>query len=346
MVSLYGYDWTREELVRRVGRMDQIAGIRLVEAADGRARGNRLLEVWTGTGLFFCVQADRALDISTCRFKGIPLAWASSAGEVHPAYYEPEGLGWLRSFAGGLLATCGLDHFGAPCSDQDEALGLHGRVSNLPAQCVGYRAHWEGEEYELEVTGEVRQARLFGENLVLRRRISTQLGSNRIRLEDVVTNEGFRPQPHMLLYHFNMGFPLVTEASRLHLEAERTEPRDAHAEAGLAEWRSIGAPTPGYVEQVFHHMPLADGDGAVHVELENPELGIGVRWAYEKATLPHLFQWKMMGEGEYVLGIEPANSGGINGRASARQMGDLPHLAPGESRRYVIDFEVVERDQR
>jgi hypothetical protein len=322
--------------------MDQVAGIKLVEAADGMERGNRMLQVWTGSGLFFCVLADRALDISACRYKGVPLAWASSVGEVHPAYYEPEGLGWLRSFQGGLLVTCGLDHFGAPTSDAGEELGLHGRVSNLPAQSVGYRTYWVEDDYELEITGEVRQTRVFGENLVLRRRISTRLGSNQIRIEDVVTNEGFAPYPHMILYHFNLGFPLVSEDTRLRLEVEQTIPRDGDAEAGLADWRNFQPPTAGYCEQVFRHVPVADDEDKVRVELENPSLGLGLRWTYDKASLPHLFQWKMMGEGTYVLGIEPANSSGIKGRAAARQSGDLPHLSPGESRHYALEVEVVE----
>jgi hypothetical protein len=93
--------------------MEQIAGIRLVEASEGRARGCRLLDVWTGSGLRFQANADRALDLSYCEFQGLPLAWRSPAGDVHPSYYEPEGLGWLRSFAGGLLTTCGLDQFGS-----------------------------------------------------------------------------------------------------------------------------------------------------------------------------------------------------------------------------------------
>jgi hypothetical protein len=342
MASLYGRHWSRQEILQRVGHMDQVAGIKLFEAADGLGRGCRMLQVWTGSGLDFTVTADRALDISTCLFKGIPLAWASSVGVVHPAHYEPEGLGWLRSFPGGLLATCGLDQFGAPSSDAGEALGLHGRAGNLPARYVGYRTYWTEDDYELEITGEVRQTRVFGENLVLRRQISTQLGSNRIRIADVVTNEGFSSQPHMILYHFNLGFPLVTQDARLHLDAEQTIPRDEDAAAGLADWSRFQPPTAGYREQVFRHVPTADEEGQVHVELENPTLGIGLRWSYDRTSLPHLFQWKMMGQGTYVLGIEPANSSGVEGRAIARQRGDLPHLEPGESRRYTLAVEVIE----
>jgi hypothetical protein len=43
--------WSRQQLIRHTGSMDQIAGIRLLEAANGIERGSRLLQVWTGSGL-------------------------------------------------------------------------------------------------------------------------------------------------------------------------------------------------------------------------------------------------------------------------------------------------------
>jgi hypothetical protein len=139
MAYLYDRDWTRQELLQHVGHMDQVAGIKLLEVTDGIERGNRLLRVWTGSGLDFDVLPDRALDISACCYKGIPLAWASPTGAVHPAFYEPGGLGWLRSFQGGLLVTCGLDQFGPPCSDAGEELGLHGRVKRRALFWVRWR---------------------------------------------------------------------------------------------------------------------------------------------------------------------------------------------------------------
>ena len=125
-----------------------------------------------------------------------------------------------------MLVTCGLDTFGRPNRDGDEEYGLHGRISNTPARSVNYSAAWVGDEYRLEVSGEVRQTRVFGENLVMRRRISTALGSNRIRVEDVVTNEGFSPQRHMILYHVNAGFPLLSEKARLKFDVSATIPSD------------------------------------------------------------------------------------------------------------------------
>lgn len=345
MVKIFEQELSKAELINRVGQMDQLAGIRLVEASEGKARGCRLLDVWTGNGLRFQVNADRALDLSAAEFRGIPLAWRSPAGDVHPAYYEPSGLGWLRSFPGGLLTTCGLDQFGLPSEDGGVGFGLHGRISNVPASQVNHRAYWDGDAYQLEITGEIRQAALFGENLVLRRKIATSLGSSSVRIEDVVTNEGFEPAPHMLLYHFNLGFPLVSEHSRLDLMALETLPRDDAARSGLADWHRFQPPTPGYREQVFIHRPVADATGIATIELVNPDLGVGLRWQYAIDDLPYLMEWKMMGAGAYVVGVEPANCDGLGGRAATRAQGGLPVLEPAESRAYRIDLAVIEVEQ-
>jgi hypothetical protein len=339
MILWQGKQWTRQELLAAVGHPDQIAGIDALEFADGRERGTRAFQVYTGSGLRYTVLADRALDITACTHNGASLAWHAPVGNVHPAYYEPHGIGWLRSFAGGLLTTCGLDQFGAPSSHGGEEYGLHGRISSTPAEQVAYRTYWSGDDYLLEISGEMRQARLFGENLVLRRRILSRLGSDIIEVHDTVTNEGFAPQPHMILYHCNLGFPLISPQSLLRIPASHTHPRDVVAQAGADTWSQFDAPTAGYAEQVFRHETIAH-DGWVQVEVENPLLSLKLQIAYPLQALPHLFQWKMMGQGAYVLGIEPANSSAIQGRAAAHSSGDLPVLQPGESAAYQLRFTV------
>jgi hypothetical protein len=53
MPSINGAAMTRRELMRRVGRLDQVAGVRLVTLGDGIERGVRVLEFSTGTGFAF-----------------------------------------------------------------------------------------------------------------------------------------------------------------------------------------------------------------------------------------------------------------------------------------------------
>ena len=49
--ALFKANYNQSELMRRVGRLEQVAGVRLVTAGDGIERGVRLLEFRTGTGL-------------------------------------------------------------------------------------------------------------------------------------------------------------------------------------------------------------------------------------------------------------------------------------------------------
>jgi hypothetical protein len=344
MTHIYQRDWSRRDLERYTGSMDQVAGIRPLEAADGLERGGRLLQVWTGSGLVFNVLPDRAMDISACTYKGMSLAWRSATGDAHPAFYEAAGTGWLRTFQGGMLVTCGLDTFGPPDREGAEELGQHGRISSQPAREVSYHAGWVDEAYRLEVGGEVRQTKVFGENITLRRRISTSLGSNKIRLEDTVTNEGFSPQPHMLLYHVNTGFPLLSEDARLKFEPAETQPEDAASTKALSDWRVFQPPTPGFLEQNFVHTPVPDGDGWASAELENPVLKLGLRLCFDARSLPYLNEWKMMGEGLYVLAIEPMNCSPLGGREAMKVRKALPYLQPGESRSYSLEIEVLEYD--
>jgi hypothetical protein len=51
----------------------------------------------------------------------------------------------------------------------------------------------------------------------------------------------------------------------------------------------------------------AGEDGMAAITLRNRGLGLELEVSFRKAELPMFTQWKMMGQGEYVLGLEPAN---------------------------------------
>jgi hypothetical protein len=343
MPRIYGRDWSRAELRKRAGTMAQFGGVDLVELQSGRAQGVRAVRVRTGP-LSFTVLPGNALDIYDFAYEGVPLAWQSAAGVSAGAYAEDSGLRFLRTFQGGLLVTCGLATMGAPSVDEGEALGLHGRIHHLPAEQSAVDEQWDGDEYVLSVSGRVREAVVFGENLVLHRRISTRLGATSISIHDVVENQGPRTTPHMMLYHVNAGFPVVDEGSRL-LVNSRPEPRDEHAAKGLADMRKFTAPIPGFTEQVYWHTVTPDDQGyslaAVVNEQHRDGRGIGLYLKYPTSQLPVLFEWKMMGESEYVVGMEPANAYGY-GRATEREHGRLRFLEPGERRSYDVEIGVLD----
>jgi len=328
LATLFGREWPRAELLEVVGDVSQVASVQLCTLAEGAQRGVRVVDLATGSGFRFSVLLDRGMDIGPAWWGGYPLAWQSGAGAVHPAYYEGRGDGWLRSFPGGLMVGCGLDNVGSPNVDEGQELGVHGRLSHTPASLRGYGGEWQGDEYLMWVEGEMRQYKVFGANLSLRRRISTRLGSNTLRIEDRIANLGYQTTPVQILYHCNFGYPVVSAESELIVKTEKSWPRDEEAAQGMGEHTRFQAPTAGYAEQVFYHLPQ-EVDGYARAALVNQALGFGAFVRFRRTELPHLVEWKMMGQGTYVVGLEPANCW-VEGRSRDRATGALPFLAPGE----------------
>lgn len=340
MPTLWGETFTRTGLLRRVGKLSQVAGVRLVTLQDGAEREVRVLMFRTGSGFNFEVLVDRAFDLGHAEIRGQSLAWTSPVGVTGPWYYEPAGLGFLRSFGGGLLTTCGLDHTLFPTDDTaqgyhyppkaTEHYGLHGRVSNRPARLVGYGERWEGDDCILWAEGEVQQASALGENLVLRRRVEARVGGAHLTLQDEVENAGHHPTPHMLLYHVNLGFPVVDEGAEIVLPTRRVTPCGDYPVEGF---ETLTAPVRDFEEQVFEFEARAEPDGTVPVGILNRARGLGVYELYKGEQLPHPFVWRMLGGGHYVVALEPSTNR-VAGRHDARERGELLTLGPGERRRY------------
>jgi len=347
MPGLWGTSYQREELLRRVGRIEQVAGVRLVTLGDGAERGVRVLEFRTGTGFAFDVVVDRAFDVGRCEMDGRPLGWLSPVGFAGPWYYEPEGLGFFRNFGGGLLTTCGLEHTLFMAEDtaehyhyppkKTETFGLHGRVSNRPARLAGYGERWEGDECVLWAEGEVLQAAVFGEHLLLRRRIQAQVGESRLTIRDEVENVGYARTPHMYLYHVNVGFPVVDDGAELLAPARSVAARGDYPAEG---YDKLHAPEASYVERVFEHELASEADGTVPVAIVNREAGLGLYQLYDRGQFPHHFVWRMLGEGTYVVGIEPSTNR-TAGRLDARERGELIELGPGEKCAYDLELGVL-----
>lgn len=351
MVELWGHRYRRTDLLRRIGRLEQVAGVRLVTLGDGVERGVRILEFRTGTGFAFDVIVDRALDIGRCEIGGRSLGWVSGVGFAGPWLYEPEGLGFFRTWGGGLLTTGGLEHTLSMSEDtaeqyhypakSTEPFGLHGRVSNRPARLVGYGERWQGDECILWAEGEVLQAAVFGEHLLLRRRIEARLGESRLTIHDEVENVGHDQTPHMYLYHVNVGFPVVDEGSELLLPALSLHPDDG----SRMDYRQFAAPGANFVEQDFEHDLAAEEDGTVPVAVVNREFGLGVYQLFDRAQFPHHIVWRMLGEGTYVVGIEPSTNR-LAGRLDARKRGELIQLRAGDTRTYDLELGILEGEMQ
>ena len=329
----------KQELLRYIGNLAQSGGCRHYTLSEGWGRGMRAVDINTGSGLQYTVLPDRGLDISLASFKGKNLVYLTCNGETHPSFYEPEEIGWLRTFSGGLLTTCGLTHFGPPSSDDGEKLGLHGRFSTIPVKQFADISGWEGDNYHCRVKGIIEEGFLFGKKLRMERFISSVQGQNVIRLEDKITNFGNQPSPYTILYHMNFGFPLLSEETELIIDPLETIPRDEDAALGINEFRNFTKPQADFKEQVFFHKMKETETGEAKVSIRNKKEGIAVNIRFNMKQLPYVTQWKMMGYGEYVLGIEPCNVP-VKSRKTLREENILPILQPGESTTNNIEIHV------
>lgn len=280
----------RQELLKHVGSVEQIGGIRDFTFNDGKSKGVRAIEINTGK-VRFTVLPDRCMDIAQAEYKGTPVSWISKTGISSPYHYDKNGFEWLRGFYGGLITTCGLKNIGAPTAEQ----GIHGRIANTPAKNVSVFADWVGDEYVMKVSGEMRESRVFGENLVLKRTISTKLFAEDFTVEDVIVNESFADEDIALCYHCNFGYPLVRDGAKM-----------INVPADIAD---ITAPIHGKEEECIGVKHTGD---VATAGIENGEIGAYI--TYERNNLPEFLVWKMLGESEYVVGLEPrtTNLGGEN----------------------------------
>ena len=322
-----------KNLYQHIGNLRQIGGIRRVRATEGVEAGLELIQLRCGD-LEFEVLPQRGLDIGAAYFRGHSLAWLSHAGFASPSLAEEKQVvGWLRAFGGGLLTTCGLQNVGKPCVDEGIEYGQHGRASSTPAFEVLAYGEWQGEDYGLSVQGKTREAMIYGHKLEKTRRIQSWLGRGRIEITDIVENIGSKPAPLMILYHFNLGWPLLQAGTRIAASSQSLEVIEGSAEG----WNLVSAPTADWVSSVLeHHMqPAADG----WVRTRAVGAGIQLELAYDTTTLPRFTQWRQLGLGDYVMGLEPGNVG-VRGRVWERENGTLPVLEAGESRVFRLTVEV------
>ncbi|MBZ0290871.1 MAG: aldose 1-epimerase family protein [Anaerolineae bacterium] len=320
--------WTLENLRRHSVDLRQFIDFR----ESTLPNGTRIVEAYNSSGLTFTVLPDRGLDIWTAHFNGVPLTWISQGSP-----YAPDaGQRWLEQFNGGLLTTCGLTHAGQPETDDQtgEWRELHGRYSRLRATDVAV----ERNDTQISLRGTVAESALYGDQFRLQRRYTLTIGQPTIAIHDTVTNVGDTPSPFMLLYHLNVGYPLVGAGGRLYPPAAMTRPLNPDApENDMATWPDYFAAEPGYVSQVFAHH-LKESGGYTETVFAREQLGLSLRWKVD--TIPYLTQWKNTRQGIYVCGIEPGNCV-PEGQNSARRSGRLVMLQPGETHAFEISVTVL-----
>jgi len=342
-----GGDITTQPWTNKISNSAQLGGIETAVIDNGLGRGTRIAWINTGTGLRYKVVLDRAMDIADAFYNQYSLAWLSHLGITPPQPFSDQGIDWLRTFGGGLLTTCGLSHIGGPESDEFGTRGLHGQISNIPAEIESIiQPDPLAGKMDMSITGIIRETKIFGPSLELRRTISGTLGEATIRIHDEVLNRGNTAAPHMLLYHFNFGWPLVDEGTEILWEGT-WQPRFGEENAKIFkpgnDFKTCPAPIDDHLgtgEEVAFIEPIADESGMSSCGLHNAKIGLTVELNFQKNQLPWMTNWQHWGKGEYVTGIEPGTNPPI-GQAKAREQNTLIQLAPGERRFYDLELKVT-----
>lgn len=344
MAMLYGKNYTKKELLDKMGNIGTIAGIRQIEYQDGFARGLRAYEVVNGP-IRFTAYIDKCLDIGEFYYNGIPMHYHARPGVMNGNWFY-DGENAPRSIMCGMLFTCGLSNVGPLQKMPDgKTQPQHGFIRNTPAEHFGARTYWVGDDYYLELTGTMRESSLFGTNLVLRRTITTKLGDPAVQIRDEIENESSTENvPCMLMYHCNAGFPLMDAGSVFEVDPLESGDRDEVAANGRREesYKVFGEPIVGYSEQVFYHRLPADENGWCHASMVNPERKLALTVSYHSQELPYLIHWKCKDAGNYVMGMEPSNCH-PEGVHKEEEYGTLRKLAANETITTGITIRAAER---
>ena len=324
------------ELLKRLGNIDQIAGIRVSTLRHGRGSGMDIAEFYNAAGLRFTVLPDRCMDLNDLSYKGINLSFQSKNGLISGASFESSPGSFCDEWPGGMLATCGLDNVGEGYDDGD-IYPTHGRIASIPADHFGTSAGWQGDEYVLCATGQMQQSRLFGRNLLLERTLQTTLNSKSITLTDRLTNREPEDEPFMLLYHFNFGHPLLTEESVIYHTKTTVQPRGEHSKDHL----HMTPPVDGQPEEFFQHITTGKNAACAIV---NPALHLGAYIRFDTENLPYFGQWKNMRSHDYVLAIEPCNCFG-KGRRQEIEEGTIATIKAYSTLEFRLELGVLDGDE-
>lgn len=317
-------------LLKRLGNIDQIAGIRRQTTEEGL----RTIEVYNAAGLRYTLVADRALDLYDLSYKGVNLSFHTKNGLHAGRNYTPLGAEFFHYWSAGMLSTCGLSSVGAGCADESGAHPIHGRIGQTPATNLCTCARWENGDYLLLVSGDVAETRLYGRHLLLSRRIETSLTAKSVRLTDELTNMGGADEEFMLLYHFNLGHPMLSEHSRFF-----SSPLELSQTAGvIADPFRIEAPSNDAREQMYVHRTTTR---ACVAGVLNDELELGFYLEFQTEPLPMLLEWKHFRSHDYVLGIEPCNCNCM-GRCLEREHGTLPVIGAYQTIRYDLTLGIAD----
>ncbi len=330
----------KKDMFRYTGNLQQLLYARPIRYQEGRSEGMNAYEVKCGD-ITFHAAADKCMDITDLSYKGMNMTFLSKPGLIGRNAWDTAGSEAQHSIMCGLFFTCGFENICSPCNLNGKNYPMHGRMRTTPAEHCSADVIVEENSARIVLSAEVREAELFGDNMVLRRKIETELGENSILVTDEIENQTFRPEPMMLMYHCNMGYPFLDENCEIFLPSLEVTGREDFSEQHKDKWNIMEPPVDNAEEYVFYHKLAADENKNTMALMVNKEKSIGLSIEFNQKNLPWFVEWKSIVSGDYVVGLEPANVTPYN-REYQLEHGKLHELGSFEKEVNQLRFTVLE----
>ena len=271
----------------KISNFGQVASLRRYTLTEGSEKGLDVLDCDNGK-LRFLLNLNKACDIMQLYHEGQNVSFLSKNG------FTNREIPFLNRFEGGMLYTCGLDSVG-----DREGFEPHGTFHNTPAQIT--RA--ECTEADIVVEAVIWDTEMGGKNLCMKRKITSAIGGDSVTVEDTLMNKAYLDAQYCLLYHVNIGYPMLDAGAKIVADVKKCEPRTPWAEKNLDTVWDISAPTPN-MEETCYFLTL----NKPAISLVNEKIGRKFTVSYDPKTLPRFVEWKNMASGDYALGLEPCTA--------------------------------------
>jgi len=334
---------TSKQFLRYSANPDQIFYAQRMRMSEGKMDGLDVIDVDNGGGLHFWVLPGRGLDIGRLSLNGKNISFLSKSGFTQAAHYDADGLNGMYTFAGGFMCTCGLRNSGDPSESEGEQFGFHGRIGQTPAESISIRRDLYAERPSIQISGRIREACLSGSALEITRTITVYYGENLIELEDHITNFAATSEGYMLLYHFNLSYPFLTENARFVTTHTYEKPVDDNAKRRENVRDRFLPPEPGVPDNCFYYRQARDAEGRAYAACVNPDADCGVMICSNPEELPLLCNWHNWCAGDYAMGIEPCTCYG-DGRGKHVERNQLVMLEPYETHTYHLTVRFPDAD--
>lgn len=271
----------------KISNFKQVASVTRYQITSGKEQGLNVIDCNNGK-LRFLLNESKGLDIMQLYHNGVNVSFLSKNS------FTNREINFENRFEGGMLYTCGFDSVA-----ERDGYEMHGTYHNSNAEVT----HVECSERGIIVEASIRNSALFGKNLVIKRRVYTEINGDSVRVSDTLINEAYGPEDYCVLYHVNFGYPMLDEGAFITANYDNIEPVDDWANEHIEKAMMIERPEALKPETCYF---ISMNEPTV--SLTNEKLGKKCTLTYSGDTLPCFVEWKSMASGDYALGLEPSTT--------------------------------------